>query len=359
MYVNDLDHIKNRYMEYWRMENHDRPLLNLTAPKEGAVRIKRSPPPKQNPTPDDIKQRWWDTDLMVNTAREWMDATFYAGEAFPSACPNLGPDIMAAFLGAELVYETYTSYSVNFVRDWVEHEFRFDENNVYWKKIVEMTERFLDDSQGDYVVGVTDLHPSIDCLVSMRGPENLCLDLYDCPDKVRGALAQVEAAFSEVLRRSYEMILKKQRGMTNWMGIYHSDSWYVSSMDFIYLISPDTFDEFAAPCIRSDAKIMGNNIYHLDGVGSLNHLDKLLEMPEIHGVQWVYGAGQPTASHWIDVLKRVQAAGKLVTIDCVPSDMPALFSAGLKPEGLLLSASCESESQCMQILSAAREAYKK
>jgi len=297
---------------------------------------------------------------MIRGYRERAEATYFAGEALPIANPNLGPDVFAAFLGAELIFETAsTSWSVNFVDDWADHAFKFDAENRYWKKIVEITEGFLDDSRGDYLVGVTDLHSSLDCLVSMRGPENLCLDLYDCPDKVWGALAQVETAFAEALNRSYDLIGKKQRGMVNWMGIYHPDPWYVSSMDFIYLISPATFDEFAAPCIRRDAAIIGNNIFHLDGVGSLNHLDKLLAMPEIHGIQWVYGDGKPTAAHWIDVYRRVQAAGKLLTVHCVPGDMPALFAAGLKPEGVLFSVSCESEAQCEKIMADACEAYRK
>jgi len=361
-YVKDLDRILDRYADYWRMENHDRPLLSLTAPAETA-----GPDGKKNAggvstrglTQSEIRDIWWDTESVVRRFRERADATFYAGEAFPSACPNLGPDVMAGFLGAEIIYESMnTSWSVNFVDDWSSHVFRFDENNQYWKKIAEMTEAFLDDSRGDYIVGLTDLHSSLDCLVSMRGPENLCLDLYDCPDKVIAALSQIETAFAEVVARSYAAIAKKQRGATNWMGLYHPDKWYVSSMDFIYLISPDMFDRYAAPCIRRDAGIVGNNIYHLDGVGSKNHLDKLLAMPEIHGIQWVYGDGQPTAAHWIDLYKRVQAAGKLVTVACVPGDMPALFAAGLRPEGLHFSVSCESREQCLQILAAAEEAYK-
>ena len=352
MYVDDMERVKNRYAEFWNRENHDRPLLSLTAPKKDAATR------KYTPLSADARQNWWDTELIVRRFREHADATFFAGEAFPAANPNLGPDVMASFLGAKLMFESMnTSWSVNFVEDWADHVFRFDPDNIYWKKIVEITEAFLDDSRGDYVVGVTDLHSSLDCLISMRGPEKLCLDLYDCPEKITAALAQVEIAFKEVLNRSYDIIQRKQSGMTNWMGIYHPEKWYVSSMDFIYLISPAAFDEFAGPCIRRDAEIIGANIYHLDGVGSLNHLDKLLAMPEIHGIQWVYGAGQPSASHWIDVLKRVQAAGKLITVDCVPGDMPALFASGLRPEGVHYSVSCESEAQCLQILADAKAAY--
>jgi len=353
MHLVDMEYIRNRYAEFWNKENHDRPLLSLTAPKEGAI-VEPTPP-----SPD-IKQNWWDTETIIKRTKNHLVSTFYAGEAFPAANPNLGPDVMAGFLGAEIVFGPVgTSWSVNFVEDWADHHFRFDAESIYWKKIVEITEGFLDDSQGDYFVHVTDLHSSIDCLVSMRGAENVCLDFYDCPEKVLTALDQVEAAFREALYGLYGIINKKQKGTTNWMGLYHPENWYVSSMDLIYMISPAMFEKYAAPCIARDARIIGPNIFHLDGPGSLNHLDMLLAMPEVLGIQWVYGDGQPTAAHWIDVYRRVQAAGKLLTVFCWPSDMPAIFSAGLKPEGTQFIISCENEAQCMKILADANEAYRK
>ena len=352
MYAGNLDVILRRYEEYWNKENHDRPLMSIYARKDGAV-------PKAMKRHSDIKDNWWDTELIIQSARNNMEATAYFGEAIPQINPNLGPDVFAAFLGAELVFGNDTSWAVNFVEDWTIHNFKFDENNIYWKKIAEITEACLDNSNGDYLVGLTDIHQGFDCLVSMRGAENVCMDLYDCPDQIKRVLLQIEEAFGEVIRRSYAIVSKKQRGMTNWMGLYHPESWYVSSSDFIYMISPETFDQFSSESIKREAKIIGNNIFHLDGVGSLNHLDKLLAMPEINGVQWVYGDGKPTASHWIDVLKRIQGAGKLVEVACVPEDMPALLASGLKPEGVHYTLTCGNESHARKILSEATESYRK
>jgi hypothetical protein len=35
--------------------------------------------------------------------------------------------------------------------------------------------------------------------------------------------------------------------------------------------------------------------YHLDGIGQLHHLDLVLSIAELDGVQWVPGDGKPTA----------------------------------------------------------------
>ena len=42
------------------------------------------------------------------------------------------------------------------------------------------------------------------------------------------------------------------------------------------------------------------------------HLDSLLEIPELKGVQWVPGAGQPDITHWPEVYRKIAKAGKLI-----------------------------------------------
>lgn len=349
-YVNNMEERLERYGAYWEKKNHDRPILNLCAPN-GKQR-------KPLEFSGSLRERWWDEDYILANARDSMETTYFAAESLPILCPNLGPDVFAAFLGSELIYGEDTSYAKPFVKDWSQIHIAFDENNPYWRKICHMTEHFLQESHGDFLVGITDLHEGMDALVSMRGPEALCLDLYDDPGEVKRVLHEVQEAFAVILKKSYQLFEGKQKGTTNWMGIYHPGRWYVSSSDFIYLISPETFEEFSRESIRREAEIIGNNIYHLDGIGSKRHLDKLLEMPEIHGIQWVYGAGQPTAAHWIDTLKQIQDAGKLVEISCTPEDMKALLSSGLKPEGVRYSIWAESAEQADRILRETEDAYR-
>jgi len=44
----------------------------------------------------------------------------------------------------------------------------------------------------------------------------------------------------------------------------------------------------------------------------LNHLDSLLGIADLKGVQWVPGAGQPDCGAWPEVYEKIQRAGKLV-----------------------------------------------
>ena len=82
--------------------------------------------------------------------------------------------------------------------------------------------------------------------------------------------------------------------------------------DFCCMISPRMFERFVKPELAESCRKLDRAFYHLDGPGQLRHLDSLLEIPELAGVQWIPGAGAAPADEWIDVYRRIRAAGKLV-----------------------------------------------
>jgi hypothetical protein len=88
----------------------------------------------------------------------------------------------------------------------------------------------------------------------------------------------------------------------------------IGQNDFTCLISPKMFDEFCLNDTVECANYVDRTIYHLDGVGALKHLPKILQIERIDCIQWIQGAGQPLPSQWIDLLKSIQAAGKTVQL---------------------------------------------
>jgi hypothetical protein len=90
---------------------------------------------------------------------------------------------------------------------------------------------------------------------------------------------------------------------------------------------------------------MDHNVFHLDGKGMLRHLDVLLELPEIQAIQWVQGVGsdQPILQ-WLEVIKKIQAAGKGVVVDLQLDEVEPFMSA-MKPQGLYLCIAAEEALQ--------------
>jgi hypothetical protein len=98
-------------------------------------------------------------------------------------------------------------------------------------------------------------------------------------------------------------------------------------------------------------------IYHLDGPGALKHLDRLLELPRLHGIQWTPGTGHPTGLHWLDLYKRIQAKGKAVHVSLAAPEV-ATAVRELKPEGLFINTGAGSVEEAERVLEDAERAIR-
>ena len=84
------------------------------------------------------------------------------------------------------------------------------------------------------------------------------------------------------------------------------------------MIGPEQFERFVKPEIAAACRAVPHAFYHLDGPGQLPHLDSLLEIEELDGIQWVPGGGMPEEDTWPHVYRRIRDAGKLVQIGVEP-----------------------------------------
>lgn len=340
----DWEYLEKRWRAFWTRQN-DTPMLGLTAPKEEAQPFA---PPRAHRS---VEERWHDVEHRIAQARHGMENTYFGGDAFPMAFPDLGPDLIGAICGCGLHFGQGTSWAAPCVTDWETlPPIAFDEQNPWFREILDMTRRMVEDAHGEYLVGVADLHPGADALVSLRGPEALCCDLIDCPELLPRRIEEVHGVYTQVFRRLSDAIAPVQRGSTNWMGIWKPDGdWYVTSADFGALISPRDFEYIVLPAIEKELDYLPASIYHLDGPGALRHLDRLLELKKLNGVQWVQGAGAPPPRAWLEVYHKIQRAGKLLQVtECPPEDLE-LLCRELEPEGLHISCRAESERQARQL----------
>ena len=298
-----------------------------------------------------LKDRWFDTQYVVDTFEKSIEGKVFRGETFPVFWPNLGPNVYAAFFGCELEYGEVTS--------WIQHavhqpedvaKLKFDRCNEYFQQIERMTKAALEACHGKYLVGYTDLHFGLDCVADWRGQSDLCLDLYDRAEMVEEMLTLASRHWSETYDH-WDTLLKQNGQLSvTWMAIPSHGQMHISSCDFGALISPDLFEKFALPATREEVAKMTHNIYHLDGIGVARHLGPILEIPEIQAVQWVQGVGddQPIMQ-WVDLLKRIRAAGKSVVVDLQLAELEPFIDA-MDPEGVYLCIPSENDQQEDEIL---------
>ncbi len=90
---------------------------------------------------------------------------------------------------------------------------------------------------------------------------------------------------------SFGLDAKNSLGYTSWTTVFSTKPFEMVQCDFSYMISPDQFDEFIKPTIVEQCKRIPRTIFHIDGPGVLNHLDSILSIEELDGIQWIPGAG--------------------------------------------------------------------
>jgi hypothetical protein len=252
-------------------------------------------------SPEDIVDRW-DYDL---------SCIEYLGDAFPAVWPDFGPGVLAAFLGANAEPATGTVwFRPKEEKEISDIHFEYDPENVWLKRVKEICRIAMDRWEGLVQVAMTDLGGNLDVLSTFRPGEKLLTDLIDHPDEVKRLTTEEHRAWWRCFEEIDSILRPENPGYTAWCPIFSETPYYMLQCDFAYMIGPKMFDEFVKPELAETCRKLSNPFYHLDGVGQLPHLDSLLSIPNLKGVQWVPGAGKPQGEEWPDVYRRIFAAGK-------------------------------------------------
>lgn len=248
----------------------------------------------------------WDYDLSCQK---------FLGDAFPKVWPNFGAGVVAAFIGARPEPRDDTVWFLpSEDKEIADIHFRYDPDNVYFNRLKDLCRAAVQRWDGLVQIDMTDLGGNLDILSTFRPGQKLLLDLYDRPDEVKRLLWEAHELWHRYYGELNEILQPTNPGYTAWAGIYSEEPTYMLQCDFCYMISPEMFDEFVRPELAASCKRLTNSFYHLDGPGQLPHLDSLLTIEELNGVQWVHGAGEPEKKDWLDVYEKILHAGKLAQI---------------------------------------------
>lgn len=326
----DFERALERMEAWWDGGIIDRPPVTLHVRSDADV----ARPQKDHA---DLRDAWMDVEYQVDRAEAAVTAGVYFAENFPRYMPNLGPEICATVFGCDLEFGERTSWSLPSARSCREIVSRRpDYENVYWQAIREMTDLSIERGRGRWITAMPDLHMDGDLLASLRDPQELCIDLVEDPTAVRAACDHVTEFYPALFDDIWSRIAAADQPCTTWLPYMHAKRAYATSCDFSCMISPEMFQETILPAIRREMRWLDRNIYHLDGPDALKHLDALLACEDLDAVQWVYGAGNGPAAKWIDVYRRIQAAGKGMQLAGESFEDCRTVAEQLRPEGVWL-----------------------
>ncbi|MFA5078147.1 MAG: hypothetical protein WC541_01525 [Dehalococcoidia bacterium] len=250
-----------------------------------------------------------------------LESIQYSGDAYPFWLPYLGPGIVSAFLGGP-VKPSAEQLTVWFGNDRpVEYDelcLHYDENNPWWRRVLDTTAAALSTWGDKVVLGHTDMGGVMDILASFRTTQQLLYDLYECPEEVKRCCQDISMLWLRYYNEAYEIAGGTGKGVTFWAPLLCKGRGYMLQCDFSAMISPRMFETFVLEDLTNLCNSLDYAFYHLDGPGAVRHLEMLLSIKSLRGIQWVPGSGCPGHSNWLPLLKRIRDGGKLCQIYVSP-----------------------------------------
>ncbi len=303
--------IEKDYTAWWKGEL-DRPLIHieLTGATAGM-------PKPEGPVYDYMAL--YDLSIPAETiVKQWeymLSCKKFIGDAYPFIIPDFGPGVNAAFMGARA---TPTPDTV-----WFKGEkekpmnalhFSYNPEELTLKRIRELYRVASEYFKGSVCLGMTHLNNGIDPVARFFDSETIALAFYDDPENLK-----------RLIWETYELCIKyydeltaamgpNNPGYTCWGYMFSKLPHFMCQSDFSAMIGPEMFREFILPELEACCSKFGNSFYHLDGPGELPHLDMILNIRELKGVQWIPGDGKPDFKYWPEVYSKIRQAGKLIQL---------------------------------------------
>lgn len=346
----DWKNTKQEFAKWWNGQQK-KPLIQILCPRSTGEK-------------DHSKRPAWDSweflrymdepQKAVDLFEEWAAAHNFLGEAYPNLWLNLGPGVLAAYITGHLEFRTSTAW-FEYAQEW-DNVFKLlsniSEDNKWWQYTLKIAELSAKRCQDKYVVGMTDLGGVTDILASLRGTERLLIDVLEETDNVIHAQQMIVEFWHRCYDVLYNMLSQYVEVTSAWMGLWCPGRWYPLQCDFAAMISSRAFEKVVLPYLEYQTQRLDYSIYHLDGPGEIPHLDILLNIKRLNGIQWVPGAGNENvdSERWLDLYRRIQAAGKLLVLQGIAANrIPWLFER-ISPEGVLVSTYCSTEEEAYRIL---------
>ncbi len=347
----DIDRACDMWDHFWAGEVLKRPLVMASVGKNGFNQWELKEDKTDEPYWNAVNGKY---DRQIDHYNNIVENTMYLGEMIPSFSGNLGPDQMASIIGGSPLHfaegSMYTNWVDPVVEDWDTFEFTLPDESPTWQGMRTYNKMLAEAGKGKYIVQIPDIHSNADALSALRGPQTFCMDFYDNPEGVDRAMKEVRKLFPLMYDTLYEEAGMAETGTSCWIPFWCEGKYATIQCDYICMVSPEMGLKYIIPALEEEAQFLDHCIYHLDGPGTIPHLDNILAIKEIDAIQWVSGGGQPAMHTWTDLLVRCQEAGKkLVIYGGGGVDFVKEVMSRLSPEGVVFQIGVESEKEFDEI----------
>jgi len=141
-------------------------------------------------------------------------------------------------------------------------------------------------------------------------------DVAENPQWVKETDARIGRDLTGVINNRFLDVEKSgMEGYANDAGMWAPKRPWDIHCDVSSMVSTEDFVKIFWPSQKSVIdQSDGYNYYHVDGFGVLNHLDFILEEPNIQAIQWLPGDNRFHCLEYLDIYKKILSKGKAVQV---------------------------------------------
>ncbi|WP_010167490.1 trimethylamine corrinoid protein 2 [Candidatus Epulonipiscium viviparus] len=330
----DIDIVRKRIDAFWANELMDRALVSILTPKEKGKNIPIFDAAMAEKDPAYVEKFWFDPQTIHNRTIKQLENTYLGGDALPTFHPDFGVSGHAAFFGCKPIVSPKTIWfnpAWSSLSDW---------KTTFAPEVIQQQVAIIKEvarlSNGDYFIGLPDHCGTLDAVGHLYGTDNVLMAMITDPEELQEALAAVDAAWVESIELFYQALKEVNKGSCHsWMHLLSDKKMGQMQCDMSVMFSAELYEEFVYDELKRQIAWFDDPIYHFDGAEQERHLDILLSFDKLKVIQWTPVAGQPKASHFMPILKRIQDAGKRLVIGVIPEEIPDILE-NLSAKGLNL-----------------------
>ncbi len=300
--------LRSEVYEKWWNKELDRPIMSVTLSPPGLY------------SRGELLEFVYDLSLPAAEVAKRYEENFsrqdFLGDAYPAFYVRT-TGLLGVFMGQSWAVSPKegTVWYEKIPKEPEELEFAVDTQHPMYLRTMELVKTFQEYFQGAVVLGGANLGGVCDIYHSVRGMENAIFDLADEPEMVVKSMNQIYGQWMKTNNEILSLIDPKiNHGYTHWTNILSRVPYDMIQADLAFLLGGDDYDEYLHPLIVRESQAFERSMFHMDGPGFLRHVDKLLEIPSLNGVQWIPGAGVEPVGNWPELYEKVSSSDKLLQV---------------------------------------------
>lgn len=182
----------------------------------------------------------------------------------------------------------------------------FDPTNPWLRKLIEFTQAMVQFADGRFAIALPQMRGPLDTLAAMRTPNQMSLDMIDCPDQVFKILGELTDLWIGIAEAILKMIPSFHGGYCTRMKMWAPGEAITPQNDISTLISPKMYEEFVLPWDRKIISHFPYHSFHMHGT-EYRHIDSLLKLEELTAIELTleHTIGGPSLDVVIPVVRRI------------------------------------------------------